>query len=212
VYLGCEEFYYSNAPSNYAASLGVCGNGVYREIQVFIDGILAAATYPFPVIYSGGVNPFLWRPLAGTMSFSISPRRLDVTPFLHLLSDGDTHEVSVTVYGNNADEGGYWFLDVALLTTYSSLSTAASYNPVSTKLTVYDSGVNQDLSVGVSKSSDGVVTASFNTTGSHSFNASREIIYEDGSVVIKSTIGDLVMYNDNAYIGELLMIRIITRY
>jgi hypothetical protein len=31
---GCEEFYYSNVPGNIGSSLGICGNGVYREIQV----------------------------------------------------------------------------------------------------------------------------------------------------------------------------------
>jgi len=31
---GCEEFYYSNVPDEYASQYGACGGGVYREIQV----------------------------------------------------------------------------------------------------------------------------------------------------------------------------------
>jgi len=30
---GCEEFFYSNIPSNAASSYGVCGGGVYREVK-----------------------------------------------------------------------------------------------------------------------------------------------------------------------------------
>jgi hypothetical protein len=50
---GCEEFYYSNLPNDNATTLGYCGGGVYREINVFIDNVHAGSTYPFPVLYSG---------------------------------------------------------------------------------------------------------------------------------------------------------------
>ena len=72
---GCEEFYYSNVPDEFSTDLGICGGGIYREIQVHIDGSLAAATFHFPVIYSGGNNPLFWRPMAGIMQFDIPPHR-----------------------------------------------------------------------------------------------------------------------------------------
>lgn len=31
---GCEEFFYSNVPTEAAESLGICGGGVYREVWV----------------------------------------------------------------------------------------------------------------------------------------------------------------------------------
>jgi len=42
---------------------------------VFVDGQLSAIAMPFPVIYTGGINPLLWRPLTGMMSFDIPSHR-----------------------------------------------------------------------------------------------------------------------------------------
>jgi hypothetical protein len=35
----------------------------YREVNVYVDGCLAAAFYPALVVYTGGICPLLWRPL-----------------------------------------------------------------------------------------------------------------------------------------------------
>eukprot|EP00930_Biecheleria_cincta_P015370 TRINITY_DN1284_c0_g3_i1.p1 TRINITY_DN1284_c0_g3~~TRINITY_DN1284_c0_g3_i1.p1 ORF type:complete len:630 (-),score=77.27 TRINITY_DN1284_c0_g3_i1:282-2171(-) len=105
---GCEEFWYTNLPDKYT-SAGGCGGGAYREIEVFVDGILAGVAYPFPVIYTGGVNPLLWRPLTGTASFDVPPYQFDLSPFLGLLNDGGAHEISLVVRHNN--KAGVWYLD-----------------------------------------------------------------------------------------------------
>ena len=47
-----EEFWYTNVPGTDAPP-GVCAGGSYREILVYVDGMLAGACFPFPVIYSG---------------------------------------------------------------------------------------------------------------------------------------------------------------
>ncbi|CAJ1443374.1 unnamed protein product [Effrenium voratum] len=109
---GCEEFWYTNVPGTDAPP-GVCAGGSYREILVYVDGMLAGACFPFPVIYSGGINPLLWRPLAGIVSFDIPPYEFDLTPFAGLLTDGATHNITVQVWGNNPT--GNWFLDPVLL-------------------------------------------------------------------------------------------------
>jgi len=108
---GCEEFWYSNLPDEFTPK-GGCGGGAYREIEVFVDGMTAGVAYPFPVIYTGGVNPLLWRPLTGIASFDIPPYNIDLSPFLGVLNDGKTHNISLTVRNNN--NNGVWYLDPVL--------------------------------------------------------------------------------------------------
>jgi len=112
---GCEEFWYTNVPDddNVDNDPSVCDGGAYREVQLYIDGLLAGALYPFPVIYTGGVCPLLWRPLTGVYSFNVPPYRFDITPFLGLLNDGKAHEVTAKVFGNGRQ--GTWFLDMVLV-------------------------------------------------------------------------------------------------
>jgi len=42
----------------------------------------AGFVYPFPVIYTGGANPLLWRPLASLRAFDVPSAFIDVSPFL----------------------------------------------------------------------------------------------------------------------------------
>lgn len=108
---GCEEFWYSNLPDEFTPK-GGCGGGAYREIEVLVDGMTAGVAYPFPVIYTGGVNPLLWRPLTGIASFDVPPYNIDLSPFLGVLNDGKTHNISLTVRNNN--NNGVWYLDPVL--------------------------------------------------------------------------------------------------
>ena len=48
---------------------------------------MAGLLFPFPVIYTGGVCPLLWRPLTGLYSFNVPPYQFDLAPFLGLLND-----------------------------------------------------------------------------------------------------------------------------
>lgn len=49
----CEEFWYTNVPDEEASSLGFCGGGTYRELHVYVNGLLAGIAYPHLVIYTG---------------------------------------------------------------------------------------------------------------------------------------------------------------
>lgn len=111
----CEEFWYTNVPDKYMNATGACGGGAYRELQLRIDGTMAGALPPFPVIYTGGVCPLLWRPLTGIHSFNIPPYQFDMGPYLGLLNDGRPHEISITVFGNGPQ--GSWFVDPVMVAT-----------------------------------------------------------------------------------------------
>ena len=110
----CDEFWYSNVPDAYAAAHkndGLCGGGTYREIDVQIDGRAAYVVYPFPYIWTGGMNPLLWRPLPAIDALNVPPYEVDLNPWAGVLSDGKPHTIAISVYGNR----GIWPLDGNLL-------------------------------------------------------------------------------------------------
>jgi hypothetical protein len=85
-----------------------------------IDGQLAGVVWPFPIIFTGGIVPGLWRPLVGVDSFDIREDEIDITPWLPLLCDGREHNFTVRVSGlvddaNNSavlseTTGSYWLV------------------------------------------------------------------------------------------------------
>lgn len=169
----CEEFWYSNLVNDEVASkIGACGGGSYREIQVYIDGLLAGAQYPFPVIYTGGVNPFLWRPLTGIMSFDIPAYTFDLTPFVGYLSDGKAHQLTVTIEGDAGDtEGGVWYVDSTLMLYHDQdLSPVSGTVSVSDPGSSYESGTDHGL---------GIYTET--TKGSHDFSINAVINFGGSS-------------------------------
>src|ERR1041385_4126607 len=88
---GCEEQWFTNVPDAYSQAhpeAGLCGGGAFRELRVLVDGTLAGVATPFPVIYSGGLNPFMWRPIPSVEQFDIPPYLVDLTPFAGTLTDG----------------------------------------------------------------------------------------------------------------------------
>src|SRR3984957_5058726 len=78
-------------------------NPGFREIEVSIDGKPAGVVWPYPYVYTGGVNPLIWRPLTGLHTMDIPSYRVDLTPFAGLLSGSGTHTISLTVVNNNGD-------------------------------------------------------------------------------------------------------------
>jgi Peptide N-acetyl-beta-D-glucosaminyl asparaginase amidase A len=86
-----DEFWWANNPA-------------FREVEVSIDGKPAGVVWPFPYIYTGGVNPLLWRPLTAIHTLNLPAYRLDLTPFAGLL--GGKHTVSIQVENNQ----NYWLL------------------------------------------------------------------------------------------------------
>ncbi|EMS45277.1 hypothetical protein TRIUR3_34710 [Triticum urartu] len=92
-----DEFWYTNT---------INSHGPFREVTVSIDGDLVGAVWPFPVIYTGGINPLLWRPITGIGSFSLPSYDIEITPFLEKLLDGKAHKFDL-------DRGGIAYSQVA---------------------------------------------------------------------------------------------------
>lgn len=102
---GAEEFWWANVPSEYtdtfpSSALGeLAGYGPFREVQLLIDGRLAGVSWPFPILFTGGVDPGAWRPIVGIDTYDLPSFEIDVTPWLPLLGDGQEHEFRLQVVG-----------------------------------------------------------------------------------------------------------------
>lgn len=74
-----EEFWWSNVPDEYTDAfpeVELLGGGSLRQVEVFVDEYLAGVFVPFPVVFTGGVSPGLWRPI---VSISMDGRLLELT-------------------------------------------------------------------------------------------------------------------------------------
>lgn len=82
------------------------GYSPFREVQLFIDGMLAGVVWPFPIIFTGGVVPGLWRPIVGIDAFDLKEDEIDITPWLPLLCNGNSHNFTLRVSGLNDNGNG----------------------------------------------------------------------------------------------------------
>ena len=65
-----DEFWYTCVPNDVANELQSCGGGAFRESQVTIDGTPAGVAPVYPWIYTGGIDPLLWRPIPGVQTLN----------------------------------------------------------------------------------------------------------------------------------------------
>ncbi len=96
-----DEFWYTCVPNDVATELESCTNTGFRETEITIDGQPAGVAPVFPWIFTGGIDPFLWFPIPGVQTLNFTPYRVNLTPFAGLLSDGQPHTVSLSVYNAN---------------------------------------------------------------------------------------------------------------
>ncbi|KAK9159066.1 hypothetical protein Scep_005640 [Stephania cephalantha] len=108
-----DEFWYTNPPTFYYKTNNLKskrGNGCFREIFTTIDDLYVGSVSPFPVLYTGALNPLLWSPAVGIGAFDLPTYDLELTPFLGQLLDGETHFFRIGV----ADSIPYWLVNANL--------------------------------------------------------------------------------------------------
>ncbi|KAI9330490.1 peptide N-acetyl-beta-D-glucosaminyl asparaginase amidase A-domain-containing protein [Zopfochytrium polystomum] len=126
-----DEFYYFNVPDSLAnPDNGVFGGGTFKELSVALDGTVVGVDWHEPVIYTGGMNPLLWRPIVHPGSSNVPSYRFDLTPFVGTLTDGAAHTVTLNV--SNQIAGGNWFADAHLRLWTDKSSTARTTSAVTT--------------------------------------------------------------------------------
>jgi hypothetical protein len=116
----CEEFWWAD-PSQ-------CGIGTpLRQVTIAIDGVLAGVAPVYPVLFTGAGGPGSWNPIPSPRAWHVDPYRLDLTPFVGQLVDGQPHQVTLAVpdaaYG---DPGDFWLVGATLLGRTDSGTTQTS--------------------------------------------------------------------------------------
>ncbi|RYP19987.1 hypothetical protein DL765_003036 [Monosporascus sp. GIB2] len=194
---GDEEFWWSNVPQSavhtFEDEYGTYpGYSPWREVQILIDGQLAGVSWPFPVIYTGGVVPHLHRPIVGIQAFDLREQEIDITPWLPLLCDGNDHSFTIKIVGL-VDDG-------ASSATLSSTTESSWYVTGKIFLWLDDegsitSGIVGNASTGnpiiefsqsvTQNSSGGNETLDYNIAVSRSFSISSIIVTQHGQGTAK---------------------------
>jgi Peptide N-acetyl-beta-D-glucosaminyl asparaginase amidase A len=167
-----DEFWYFCVPNDQTTNLESCGNTAFRETEVYIDSQAAGVAPVYPWIYTGGIDPYLWEPIPGVQTLDFKPYRIDLTPFAGLLSDGNSHTVSVGVFNANS-----YFLATANLLAYTdhnkqqvtggvlSNTLSAAPTPVVTEnITVDKTGTVHTGSVAVASNRSFAISGYVNTS------------------------------------------------
>lgn len=177
-----EEFWYSNVLSSevntFGPDAGLLPYSPFRETQVYIDGTLAGVAWPFPIIFTGGIVPGLWRPIVGIDAFDLREDEIDITPWLPVLCDGKPHtfEIRVTGISDNGHNkgvlantvGSYWILTGKIFLWLDNAHPNAVTTGTKPKFYAPPPTINLASSVG--KASDGT-----NQTLSYTVKVTRQL-------------------------------------
>ena len=124
-----------------------CGGGPIRLLQVSINNQIVGMIVPYPTVYTGGINPMLWRPLTGIESLNVVPYRFDLSPFMGLFHDllfgmgNTTIDIGIQVVTGegigsssidqeNLTHEGVWSLDSTLIFYHDHSDNKAAAIPM----------------------------------------------------------------------------------
>jgi hypothetical protein len=172
-----DEFWFTCVPNDVANELFSCGGTSFREAQVTIDGHPAGVAPVYPWIFTGGIDPLLWRPIPSVQTLNFVPYRVDLTPFAGVLSDGQPHKVGVSVFNANN-----YFAVAASLLVYldhgsSHVTGAVTQNTIGTP----QPSVVENLAT----AADGTITGTVTTTSARHFVVAGYVNTSHGRVDTK---------------------------
>ena len=182
-----DEFWYTCVPSSLSSELQSCGNTAFREGQVTIDGQIAGVAPIYPWIYTGGIDPLLWRPIPGVETFEFVPYLVNLTPFAGILDDGNQHTVSVSVYNANVGFSANAALELFLdrhstIVTGGLLSNGTATSP------------NVSVTNNITTDSSGNISGPVNTTASHPVQVSGFVQTSHGRV--QTTVTQTISFSN----------------
>jgi len=173
-----DEFWYTCVPDDVASELESCGGTAFREGEVTIDGQPAGVAPVYPWIFTGGIDPLLWRPIPGVQTLSFVPYRVDLTPFAGLLSNGKQHQVSVSVFNSNN-----YFQVTATLALYLDAGSRQVTGAVTEN--TLGAGPAPSIKEDLATATDGSISGSVTTTSSRQFTVAGFVNTSHGRVVTR---------------------------
>lgn len=183
-----DEFWYTCVPNDVSTELESCGNSGFRETEITIDGQQAGVAPVFPWIFTGGIDPFLWFPIPGVQTLNFIPYRVNLTPFAGVLSNGQQHTVSLSVY--NADN---YFSATASLLVYLDKGTSQVTGAITTNtLTTPNPVVTENLNVQPTS-----ITGTVDVTSNRNFVISGYAQTSHGKVT--TTVSQTVRFASKQY-------------
>jgi hypothetical protein len=183
-----DEFWYTCVPDDVANELFSCGGTAFREAEVTIDGQPAGIAPVYPWIFTGGIDPLLWRPIPSVQTLNFVPYRVDLTPFAGVLSNGQPHQVGVNVFNANN-----YFLVAASLLLYldhgsSHVTGAVTQNTIGS---VPPPSVHENLTT----AADGTITGTVTTGSERHFTLAGYVNTSHGRV--ETTVRQTLSFSNN---------------
>jgi len=169
-----DEFWYTCVPDDVANELFSCPGTAFREAEVTIDGQPAGVAPVYPWIFTGGIDPLLWRPIPDVQTLNFVPYRVDLTPFAGALSDGQPHQVGLSVF--NADN---YFLVAASLLLYLDHGSTQVTGAV-TRNTL--GGPHPEVQENLTTAADGSITGTVKTAAEREFTIAGYVNTSHGRV------------------------------
>jgi hypothetical protein len=171
-----DEFWYTCVPNDVSGELESCGNTAFREGEITIDGTPAGVAPIYPWIYTGGIDPYLWFPLPGVQTLNFTPYRVNLTPFAGVLSNGQPHTVSLSVFNANNYFSATGTLLLYLDPNATDLAGAVTKNTLS-------AAPNPQVIENIKTGSNGDITGTVSVTSNRQFTISGYVTKPFGKVV-----------------------------
>ncbi len=168
-----DEFWYTCVPNDLTGELESCGGGSVREGEISIDGTPAGVAPVHPYIFTGGIDPYLWAPIPGVQTLDFKPFPVELAPFAGLLSNGQPHTISLSVFGDNS-----YFSVTGALMVYLDPKTAQVTGGV-TKNTLAAAPTVTEVNNVVAGDT---VTGNLLTTARHDFIITGDVVTSSGTV------------------------------
>lgn len=170
-----DEFWYTCVPDDVAGPLFSCPGTSFRETEITIDGQPAGVAPVYPWLYTGAIDPLLWRPIPSVQTLKFVPYRVDLTPFAGVLSDGQPHQVGVRVFNSN-----HYFLVTASLLLDLDPGTSQVTGAVTRNTLAAEPAVS--IQENLSTAPDGTLTGTVATASQRSFTITGYVDTSHGRV------------------------------